>query len=126
MNALLDEANVLPTSGSRGCTAAVVELTYNKAMTEKDKRGDAESNDVEETKEVPVYRGVVEFIALSDWQKELKILVDECSTQEKSIYAMPPIEENMPDAAAAWQKLYVQTILWGGLIDCTYSFCFQL
>lgn len=35
----------------------------------------------------------------------LKVLVDECSTQEKNIYARPPIEDNQPDAAQAWQKI---------------------
>ena len=32
LNALLGEASILPTSGSRGCTAAVVELRYNEAL----------------------------------------------------------------------------------------------
>ena len=35
----------------------------------------------------------------------LKTLVDECSTQEKTIYALPPKEDAMPDAAASWQKI---------------------
>merc|ERR1739848_378728 len=32
LNALLNEASILPTSGSRGCTAAVVELKYNDSI----------------------------------------------------------------------------------------------
>ena len=111
LNALLDEANVLPTSGSRGCTAAVVELTYNTAMVGGDARSDDGSIGTDGTMEVPVYKGVVEFMTLSDWHKELKILVEERSTQEKTIYAIPPMEDNMPAAAAAWQKMYVQHFL---------------
>jgi hypothetical protein len=96
LNALLEEASVLPTSGSRGCTAAVVELVFHFDLIK-------ESHDPD--KNVPVYKGEVEFITLEDWRKELKFLVDECSTQENTIYARPPVEDNMPDAAEAWQKI---------------------
>ena len=94
LNALLDEASVLPTSGSRGCTAAVVELRYNKDLV----------NPKEES--VAVYKGEVEFITLQEWVTELKILMEECSTHEsKTIYAVPPDGERQPDAAAAWAKI---------------------
>ena len=33
LNALLGEADILPTSGSRGCTAAPVELRYNAQLS---------------------------------------------------------------------------------------------
>lgn len=92
----MDEASVLPTSGSRGCTAAVVELVFNSDLIRQPHQPD---------EMVPVYKGEVEFITLDDWRKELKVLVDECSTQEKTIYAVPPKEDNMPDAYAAWQKI---------------------
>ena len=93
LNAILEEASVLPTSGSRGCTAAVVELRFNKDLKEA-------------TEEVPVYKGEVEFITLDEWAAELKILIDECSTvEEKTIYARKPEEERQPDAAAAWAKI---------------------
>lgn len=93
LNAILEEASVLPTSGSRGCTAAVVELRFNKDLKDP-------------TKEVPVYKGEVEFITLTEWATELKILIDECSTaEEKTIYARRPEEERQPDAAAAWAKI---------------------
>lgn len=93
LNAILEEASVLPTSGSRGCTAAVVELRFNKALKDT-------------TEEVPVYKGEVEFITLQEWAAELKILIDECSTaDEKTIYARRPEEERQPDAAAAWAKI---------------------
>jgi len=116
LNGLLDEAAVLPTSGSRGCTAAVVELVFNSDLVpeETSKNGAADDEVLTEatlTADTPpqqqthVYRGEVEFITLEDWRKELKTLVDEVSTQEKTIYALVPEESAAPDAAAAWQKI---------------------
>jgi GTP-binding protein EngB required for normal cell division len=96
LNSLLEEASVLPTSGSRGCTAAVVELMFHSDLIKQAANPD---------EKVPVYRGEVEFITLADWQKELKVLVDECSTQENTIYQLPPKADVQPDAAAAWQKI---------------------
>ena len=90
LNALLDEAAVLPTSGSCGCTATVVELRFNSDLQE----------------EITVYRGEVEFITVAEWSHELKLLVGECSThEEKTIYARPPEEQRQSDAAAAWTKI---------------------
>lgn len=92
----MEEAAVLPTSGSRGCTATVVELVFNwdllKDTTKEDNReGDNEEEgaaataladtskqseeDVaavaeQQSKNVPVYKGEVEFITLEDWRKE--------------------------------------------------------
>lgn len=91
LNALLEEASVLPTSGSRGCTAAVVELVFHSDLMKQPTHPD---------EKVPVYRGEVEFITLADWQKELKVLVEECSTQEKTLYQNPPQADAQPDAAA--------------------------
>ena len=116
LNGLLDEAAVLPTSGSRGCTAAVVELVFNSDLVpeETSKNGAADGEvlteatltaDVTQQQQTHVYRGEVEFITLEDWRKELKTLVDEVSTQEKTIYALVPEESAAPDAAAAWQKI---------------------
>ncbi len=99
MNGLLDEAAVLPTSGSRGCTAAVVELVYNSELLKEPDATVAEKMPV-----VPAYKGTVEFITLEDWKKELKVLVEECSTQEKYIYYIPPIDDTS-EAYAAWQKI---------------------
>jgi len=88
LNALLNEASILPTSGSRGCTAAVVELRHQPAEADA------------------VYTGRVEFIALQEWLDELKILLEECSTlDEKTIYARVPDGDAQPDAAAAWAKV---------------------
>jgi hypothetical protein len=95
LNALLDEANVLPTSGSRGCTAAVVELRFNTALKE-----------TQPGTETTVYKGQVEFIKLQDWLDELQVLIDEVSTHDtKLIYIMKPDESRQPDAAAAWAKI---------------------
>lgn len=99
MNGLLDEAAVLPTSGSRGCTAAVVELVYNSELLE-----DPDATVAEKMPVVPAYKGTVEFITLEDWKKELKVLIEECSTQEKCIYSIRPIDETS-EAYAAWQKI---------------------
>jgi len=99
LNGLLDEAAVLPTSGSRGCTAAVVELVYNSELLKEPDTTVAEKLPV-----VPAYKGTVEFITLDDWTKELKVLVEECSTQEKHIYSIPPIDDTS-EAYAAWQKI---------------------
>jgi len=74
---------VLPTSGSRGCTAAVVELVFHSDLL-KGANGDEEANGneaaavaaavapvgVHEPTNAPVYRGEVEFITLEDWRKE--------------------------------------------------------
>jgi hypothetical protein len=103
LNALLDEAAVLPTSGSRGCTAAVVELRFNsdlkKTKTQQQKKATTE------TETIPVYKGEICFLTLAEWGHELRILIDECSThEEKTIYARPPDDQRQPDAAAAWGK----------------------
>lgn len=98
---------MLPTSGSRGCTAAVVELIFNWSLLGKENK-DVNHDEVNGEK-VAVYRGMVEFMALEDWNKELKVLIDECSTQEKTVYAIVPIEDSSPVAFAAWQKMYVMT-----------------
>ena len=99
LNALLDEAAVLPTSGSRGCTAAVVELVHNSELTKE-----VDKTVAEKPPAVPAYRGTVEFITLEDWKRELRVLVEECSTQEKYVYSIPPIDDTS-EAYAAWQKI---------------------
>jgi hypothetical protein len=95
LNALLDEASVLPTSGSRGCTAAVVELRFNSELLEQKSGND----------EMPVYRGIVEFITLEEWRAELQILVEECCTQENTVYVREPDPQTAAEAAAAWAKI---------------------
>ena len=70
MNGLLDEAAVLPTSGSRGCTAAVVELVFHSELTIKATNNDNDNEDAADQSTIPVYRGEVELITLEDWRKE--------------------------------------------------------
>jgi hypothetical protein len=95
LNALLDEAAVLPTSGSRGCTAAVVELSFNQDLVKPPA----------EAETIAVYRGKVEFIKPKDWEAELRVLVEECCTQEKIVYQNRPDPQASPDASAAWEKI---------------------
>ena len=99
LNALLDEASVLPTSGSQGCTATVVELSFNSDLVLTD------GKPVAQPKKVPVYRGEVEFMTKEDWEGELRILVQECSTGKGRLYATKPHEKSLPAAAAAWSKI---------------------
>ena len=76
----LSAGTVLPTSGSRGCTAAVVELVFNSDLTKEATKSDGEGQDgrvgeevavaTSKPSSVPVYRGEVEFITLEDWRKE--------------------------------------------------------
>jgi hypothetical protein len=106
LNALLDEAAVLPTSGSRGCTAAVVELSFNQDLADPP----ASSPEI-----ISVYRGRVEFIKPQDWEAELRVLVDECSTHEKHVYVRRPEPESAPDAHAAWEK--IDQVYGGGTMD---------
>lgn len=91
LNALLDEADILPTSGSRGCTAAVVELRYNKEFASLS------------TGKTAVYKGRVEFIALNDWIEELKFLLDDCcASSTGGVLGNAPDDE---EAKAAWHKI---------------------
>jgi len=106
LNALLDEAAVLPTSGSRGCTAAVVELTYNTDLLQDPMgRERTPSINTMPPKKVPVYKGKIEFMTLEDWATELKLLVNECSTPQELVLARCPEEHTHPDTAAAWAKI---------------------
>lgn len=68
LNGLLDEAAVLPTSGSRGCTAAVVELVFHSDLIKTKETNEDQNTDDQAT--IPVYKGEVEFITLDDWRKE--------------------------------------------------------
>ena len=47
--------SILPTSGSRGCTAAVVELAYNTELTAGEGK-------------IFTYKGTVEFMRQEDWR----------------------------------------------------------
>jgi len=59
IDTLLDEVKVLPTSGSQGCTATIVELQYNANLLLPTAELEGES----ETLNTPVYKGKVQFIS---------------------------------------------------------------
>lgn len=52
-----------------------------------------------------MYRGKIEFMKPKDWEAELRVLLDECSTQEKIMYQRRPAPQSSPDAIAAWDKI---------------------
>jgi len=62
INALLDQESLVPTSGMRACTAVITEIGYNHSNSEAEK-----------------YRAEVIFIKAKDWEKELRILLDDLS-----------------------------------------------
>lgn len=88
LNALLDEDEILPTSGSRGCTAAVVELRYNQGF-------------IEFVDNTIVYSGRVEFISLTEWLEELEALLDDCCSSGQVLAKAPEDGETK----AAWDKI---------------------
>ena len=93
LNALLDEASILPTSGSRGCTAAVVELRYNRDL-------------LNITDKTAVYKGQVEFMSQQEWHDELKVLLEECCPRgSDTIYSQVPQEQRNAEATAAWTTI---------------------
>ena len=91
LNALLNEDSILPTSGSRGCTAAVIELRFNRELLEcKD--------------QTAVYKGMIEFISLDDWKLELGLLIEECCDDATKKVSLRVRKEN-EEAASAWAKI---------------------
>ena len=91
LNALLNEGSILPTSGSRGCTAAVIELRFNRELLEcKD--------------QAAVYKGMIEFITLDDWKVELGLLIEECCDDTTDKVSLRVRTEN-EEATSAWAKI---------------------
>ena len=43
---------------------------------------------------MPIYKGMIEFMKLSDWHDELAVLVDEVCTEADTVYAMQPRESD--------------------------------
>ena len=62
INAILDEERLVPTNCMRACTAVVTEISYNN-------KPDSDAK----------YRGEIEFIKPSDWEKDLKSSLSEVS-----------------------------------------------
>lgn len=60
INAMLEEERLVPTNCMRACTAVVTEMSYNHS---EDPRA--------------LYRADIEFIQAADWEKDLKISLDE-------------------------------------------------
>ena len=60
LNAVVDQEGLLPTHGSRACTASIIEVKYN------------DDNDP-----ARLYRAEIEFINESSWADELRILLDD-------------------------------------------------
>ncbi|RDW67742.1 hypothetical protein BP6252_09138 [Coleophoma cylindrospora] len=60
INAMLDEERLIPTSCVRACTAVVTEISWNSNTDPKAK-----------------YRGEIEFIQPADWEKDLRLSLNE-------------------------------------------------
>lgn len=72
LKAILNEDNLLPTSSSRGCTAAVVELKLYSDLLEPQQKclpGTTTTTKVND-KPANLYRGDVHFISLQDRSNE--------------------------------------------------------
>ncbi|KAM7222463.1 hypothetical protein V8F06_002241 [Rhypophila decipiens] len=63
INALLDHESLVPTNCMRACTAVSTEIQYNHSTNEDEK-----------------YRAEVEFIKAAEWEKEIRILLDDISS----------------------------------------------
>lgn len=84
INALLEEEQLVPTSGMRACTAVVTEISYNPL-----------------TPQTPQpYRAEIEFISYDEWNGELQILYENLkSDQNKKSSGLSD------EAEVAWGKL---------------------
>ena len=83
-NALLDHAGILPTSGLRACTATVVEVSAN--LTDS------------------TYQADVEFLSPSEWEGELKILLDQLKGHDGKVQSRQPNPEKQEEEVA-WHKI---------------------
>jgi hypothetical protein len=98
LNALLDEGSVLPTSGSRGCTAAAVELRYNDSLKRLQEASPEET--------CHVYKAEIEFMTIDEWGEELKHKLQEITNFDTNqIMDRVPDEQREPEAAAAWGSI---------------------
>jgi len=74
INALLDEERLVPTNCMRACTAVVTEISYN-------------ISDDPATK----YRGEIEFIQPADWEKDLRVSMEELKDGNGNVRRSPPV-----------------------------------
>lgn len=84
VNALLDHANVLPTSGLRACTAAVVEVSTLSNGSQ--------------------YEAEIEFLSQEEWEAELKILLTQLSSKDGRVRSRQPSDQK-PEEEIAWHKV---------------------
>lgn len=84
LNALLDHANILPTSGMRACTAAIVEVSTLANCTR--------------------YEVEIEFLSQEEWETELKILLSQLSSKNGRVRSRQPSDQK-PEKEVAWQKV---------------------
>jgi hypothetical protein len=98
LNSILGEASILPTSGSRGCTACVCVMVFNDALTTSSGSLDFSPP------ETPVYRAEVEFMGMEEWVAELGTLVDACADSHGKIFPAP-VPDTEEVEHAAWQKI---------------------
>ncbi|PVH98719.1 hypothetical protein DM02DRAFT_719195 [Periconia macrospinosa] len=83
INALLDEERLVPTNCMRACTAVVTSISNNTDPTSK-------------------YRAEVQFIELADWEKELRILMNEFLSEQGTLSS--ETRDPNSDAGIAWAK----------------------
>ena len=83
INAMLEEERLVPTNCMRACTAVVTEISYNY--------------------EEEPYRAQIEFISLTDWEKELKVLFQDLFDGNGQVSRECANEET--DAGIAYAKI---------------------
>jgi len=87
INAVLDEEQLVPTNCVRACTAVVTELSWNHSPDPGSK-----------------YRAEIEFINRDDWEKELKILLEDCLTENGTLSSDHSRKDT--EAGIAWAKFH--------------------
>jgi len=84
LNALFDNAGLLPTSGVRACTAVVVRVSENTSSD--------------------LYEADIEFLQEQEWMSELKLLLKELTIRKTGL-----VQTKQPDpdseAIVAWNKI---------------------
>ena len=107
INAILNEDSILPMSNHQACTAAVVELRFNRELLQPQ---DSVKNDL------PLYKGVVEFISQEEWNKELDLLLRLCCDDTEKVSKLTlrrkPHDE---ESKAAWSK--IDTVYGAGTVQ---------
>ncbi|KAL5390396.1 hypothetical protein DPSP01_001963 [Paraphaeosphaeria sporulosa] len=87
INALLDEERLVPTNCMRACTAVVTEISWNS------------DNDPDHR-----YRAEIEFINRADWEKDLKVLMQEFLSESGTLTR--EASDPNTDAGIAWAKFH--------------------